>query len=275
MGFLRRNRFSVILILLVLIALGYFSYNAGRPGSEPNAGRYFVEALGPVQGVITSVGDFFESIWRRYFNLVQAAKENEKLALMVDQMRQELAQTDELKQENERLRALLSLEQRHELPVVAAQVVGGDPTGYFRTVLISRGALGGVEPLMPVVNAAGVVGRVIWASPNYAKVLLLTDKNSGVDVLVQRTRARGIITGMDQGMLEMKYILHTADVRAGDKLITSGAAGVYPKGMLVGYVTRAEQKGKGVFLDVQAKPAVDFNRLEDVLVILDRRELPE
>lgn len=275
MGFLRRNRFSVILILLVLIALGYFSYNAGRPGSEPKAGRYLVEALGPVQGALTSVGDFFESIWRRYFSLVQAAKENEKLSVMVEQMRQELAGAEELKQENERLRALLSLEQRHELPVVAAQVVGGDPTGYFRTVLISRGELGGVKPLMPVVNAAGVVGRVIWASPNYAKVLLLTDKNSGIDVLVQRTRTRGIVTGMDQDKLAMKYILHTADVRAGDKLVTSGAAGVYPKGLLVGYVTKSEHKGKGVFLDVEAKPAVDFNRLEDVLVILDRRELPE
>lgn len=275
MSFFRRNRFSLTIIILILSALAFFSYNAGRPGATPGVGRYLVEIIAPAQQVVTTVGDFFEDIWRRYFALVQAAKENEKLTVLVGQMRQELARMEEMRLENKRLRGLLSLEERSPEPLVAAQVVSGDPSGYFQTVMINRGANGGVAASMPVLNSAGVVGRVIWTSPSYAKVLLLTDHNSGVDVLVQRTRARGVVQGSGEDNLRLKYLLHSEDVRVGDKLVTSGSAGVYPKGLLVGYVISTKVTDKGVFLDVEARPAVDFNRLEDVVVILAGRKLPE
>jgi len=274
-SFFRRNRFSLTIIVLVLSALAFFSYNAGRPGASPGVGRYLVEIIAPAQKVVTAVGDFIENIWRRYFALVQAAKENEKLSSLVDQMRQEVATMEEMRLENKRLRGLLGLEERAPEAMAAAQVVGGDPSGYFRTVLIDRGDKGGVAATMPVLNAAGVVGRVVWTSPNFAKVLLLTDHNSGVDVLVQRTRARGVVQGAGRDLLKLKYLLHSEEVRPGDKLITSGVEGVFPKGLLVGYVLSAKATDKGVFLDVEARPAVDFNRLEDVVVILAGRKLPE
>lgn len=272
MGIFRRFRFALVMAALLMGALAFFSFNAGQEPSGTLAGRMLMEVVGPVQSAVTWVSDTIDRTVRHYFLLVRAARENEDLHRQVALMRQQLADLEEYRRENQRLRRLLALDERFEHPVAAAQVVGTDPTGHFRTVIINKGASGGVGQLMPVVAADGVAGRVIWASPHFAKVLLLTDPNSGVDVLVQRSRARGVVEGAGEGRLRLKYVLHTDDVVPGDQLVTSGAAGVYPKGLLVGVVTSTHQERPGVFLDVEAEPSVDFARLEEVAVVLKKPE---
>ena len=275
MNFFRKYRFPLIVGLFLLGALAYFSFSAGKGIERVPGGRYLLEVVGPGQRGVTAVGDWFNSVWRRYFALVQAAEENERLHRQLAALQQQVVDHDELKLANQRLKKLLNFKESLKYPIAAAEVVGADPSGRFRTVIINKGEADGVEPLMPVVNAQGAVGRVIWASPHYAKLLLLIDANSAVDVLVQRNRVRGIVEGGPGGVLRLKYVIHTDDVMVGDKLITSGAAGVYPKGVLVGTVSTVHKEKDGAFQRVEVSPAVDFGRLEEVLVILHRRRLDD
>ena len=275
MNFFRKYRFPIIVGLFVLGALAYFSFSAGKGVERIPAGRYLLELTGPVQRGITGVGEWFNSIWRHYFALVQAAEENDRLKKELAALKQRTVDRDELELANRRLKKLLEFKQNLDYPIVAAEVVGTDPSAQFKTVIINKGASHGVLPLMPVVCAQGAVGRIIWSSPHYAKLLLLIDPNSGVDVIVQRSRARGVAEGAPGGELRLKYLIHTEDVRLGDKVITSGAAGVYPKGVLVGTVSAVRQGEDGAFQRVQITPAVDFGRLEEVLVLLRRRQLDQ
>jgi rod shape-determining protein MreC len=122
-----------------------------------------------------------------------------------------------------------------------------------------------------VITPLGVVGQVVAVTPRTAKVLLLTDPNSGVDVLVQRTRARGIVSGSLGNGTVLKYVKRSEDVQEGDRLITAGTDGVFPKGMLVGTVIRASQPQLGLFQSIELLPAVQSARVEDVLVVAAER----
>jgi len=120
---------------------------------------------------------------------------------------------------------------------------------------------------MGVVTPLGVVGQVVSVTGRTAKVLLLTDPSSGIDVLVQRTRARGIVSGsLDYGTI-LKYVKRSEDVQEGDRLITSGIDGVFPKGLLVGTVTKARKQQLGLFQLIEVTPAVLASRTEEVLVV--------
>ena len=258
---------------LLLGGLTLFSLNAERDPEASVTGRLFLEIIGPAQKVVTLAGDAVGEIWDRYFALVHAAKANEELRRQVAYYRQQLTDLEELRLANQRLKSLLGLKERRDHPQVAAQVVGTDPTNHFRTVIIDKGQKDGVQTQMPVLHAQGVVGRVIWSSAHYAKVLLLIDPNAAMEVLVQRSRARGVVEGAGPDTLRLKYLLHHDDVSAGDRLVATGADGVFPKGALVGFVRSVKQEGKGVFQHVEVEPAVDFDRLEEVVVLLQRRDI--
>lgn len=275
MNFFRRYRFALVMAALLLGGLTLFSVNAGRDPSSSVTGRLLLEIMGPPQRAVSAVGEWIGGIWNRYFALVQVARQAEDLKRQVASYRQQLTDVEELRLANARLQALLSLKGQINAPQVAAQVVGVDPTNYFRTVIIDKGSSDGVDTQMPVVNAQGVVGRVIWASAGYAKVLLLVDPNAAMDVLVQRSRARGIVEGAGSDTLRLKYVLHAEDVGPGDRLVATGADGVFPKGMLVGLVRAVKQEGKGVFQLIEVEPAVNFDRLEEVVVILQRRDFDD
>jgi rod shape-determining protein MreC len=121
-----------------------------------------------------------------------------------------------------------------------------------------------------VISTDGVVGKLITVSPNASRVLLINDHDSGLDALDQRSRARGIVAGaMDDGLI-MKYVDRTGDVKPGDAVITSGMDGIFPGGLLVGQVVQVSQEGPGLFLNITIKPAVDFSKLEELLVLTER-----
>ena len=261
--------------VFLLGGLTLFSVNAGRELESSWLGRLILEVIGPAQEAVTSVGDHVGEIWDRYFALVRAARQNEELKRQVAIYRQQQTDVEELRLANQRLGKLLALKETNSTPQVAAQVVGTDPTRQFRMVIIDKGQNEGVRSQMPVINAQGVIGRVIWASRNYAKVLLLVDPNAAMDVLVQRSRARGVVEGAGSDTLRLKYVLHNDDVAAGDRLVATGADGIFPKGALVGLVRAIKQEGKGVFQNIEVEPAVDFDRLEEVIVILKRRDLDD
>lgn len=268
MGFFRRYRQTIIIAVILLGTLAVFSINASDPATDSFIGRAALEVVGPVQRSITWVGQKIDGVFNAYINLVNAAADNQRLSQEVARLRQEKAATEDLRLTNRRLRALLGLHQSKQWPTVAAEVVGADVTGHFRTVIINKGSNHGVGLHMPVMDMQGLVGRTVLVSPHYSKVLLLTDPNAGVDVLVQRNRSRGIVVGAGEQGLKLNYVESKNDLHAGDVLITSGVAGVFPKGLLVGSVTSVKSEGRGVFSQVKAEPAVDFRRLEEVLIIL-------
>jgi rod shape-determining protein MreC len=120
---------------------------------------------------------------------------------------------------------------------------------------------------MAVLAPAGVVGRVIVPSARTAKVQLLVDRNAAAGALVERSRAQGIVTGAGDDQLRLEYLSGSADVQVGDKLVTSGIDGIYPKGFVIGWIEKAERVG-GAYGTILVRPAVDFTSLEHVLVVL-------
>jgi len=119
-----------------------------------------------------------------------------------------------------------------------------------------------------VVNASGVVGRIVSVSPNYAKVLLIIDQNSAVDCLVQRSRDRGMVRGQSAQVCRLDYMVKSASVKEGDGVITSGLGRVFPKGLPVGTILNVKEGDGALFKEIAVTPAVDFSKLEEVLVIL-------
>lgn len=153
---------------------------------------------------------------------------------------------------------------------VSARVIAGDATPYFRTVTIDRGTADGVRRDSAVVSPDGVVGRVVGdPGPRAAKVQLLVDRTAAAGVLIERTRAAGVVRGdTDQALLRMEYVSTRDDVEPGDLVVTSGIDGIYPKGFPIGEVEDVRREPDGRNRTIYVRPKVDFNDLEDVLVIV-------
>ena len=145
-------------------------------------------------------------------------------------------------------------------------------------IVIDRGTSDGVQENMPVVTEKGLVGHVVEAGPNYAKVQLILDPRSSVGTLVQRAESRvvGIVEGdpANPTMPRMVNVPKNADIQEGDVIVTSGFGGMYPKGLIVGLVSSLENDEAGLLKIALLEPAVDFQRLEDVAVIVASREAP-
>ncbi len=157
-----------------------------------------------------------------------------------------------------------------EAPLQPAEVVGQDVSPWFRSVLIDRGRRHEVRSGMPLVTDRGVVGLVTATSPRASRAMLVLDRQSAVDAIVQRSRARGIVRGTGAEQLEFVFVVRGDDVRVGDVVITSGVGGVYPKGLRIGEVTALEVDEDRLLHTAAVEPAVDFGRLEQVFVMLRR-----
>ena len=150
---------------------------------------------------------------------------------------------------------------------MTASIIANSGSSWFKSCLLDKGSADGVRKGMAVVTPLGVVGQVVAVTARTAKVLLLADPNNGVDVLVQRTRARGIVSGsLDNGTI-LKYVKRSEDIQEGDRLVTSGFDGVFPKGIVVGTVIKARKQTLGLFQHIEVMPAVSLARTEEVLIV--------
>ncbi|MDH3392690.1 MAG: rod shape-determining protein MreC, partial [Desulfobulbaceae bacterium] len=175
---------------------------------------------------------------------------------------------------NVRLTKLLGLKKSLPPPTLTARIIGKDPSLWFKTVIIDRGSSDGVKQGMPVVTVEGIVGQIMSASPHYAKVLLASDPNSAIDVLVQNTRAQGIIKGNGTDY-QLHYVLRNWKITQGDAIVTSGLGGVFPKGLQVGTVTKVTESRRGMFQQIDIKPSVDFLQLEHLIIIMKENSLAD
>ncbi len=261
---------------LLLLSAHLLSIGTRPEGRAAGPIAAVLEVLRPPELAITRLAQGGTSIFKDYFDLVGARQENIRLRAELARLQTDRTRLAELEYENNRLGELLELKQALGMQAVAAPVIGSDATGLARTIVLGRGESSGVKTGMAVLSNQGVVGKVIAASPNAARVLLIEDHNSALDAIDQRSRARGILAGQVEGGLTMKYVERAQDVGVGDDVVTSGLDGIFPRGLLVGRVIRVERQGPGLFVNVEVVPAVEFRGLEQVLVLTETPpKLPE
>ena len=255
----------IVLIAVNIIGLSVTSRRSTSFGIE----RIALSAIAPFQELVTRSLRFTRDIWQQYFYLVTIARVNQVLLKELSQAVEDQNQWHETELANVRLRDLIDFQRNISERVVAAEVIGKDPSVWFKTVIIDKGEADGLARGLPVVIAQGIVGQVIEVSTHYSKVMLIVDSNSAVDALVQRTRARGVIKGESTDQCRLDYVLRKNDVRIGDTIVSSGLDGVYPKGLRIGLVSQVIEHDADIFHEVIITPFVDFEKLEEVLVILE------
>jgi rod shape-determining protein MreC len=264
---LRKYRTPLLAGCLILVALLLYSAHLRQRETTNVFERTVLGLTAPVQRGMDIFADGVAGVWSRFLGIFGNSPEVLRLSAENRRLRSELVQLTEVRLENERLSRLLAFREETESQAIPARVIAEDASSWFRTVLIDRGSQDGVREGMPVVVAEGVVGRVIKSASHESKVLLATDGSSAIAGLVQRTRARGICRGQGT-LLSFDFTMHWEEIEEGDLIVTSGTGGVFPKGLTVGTVSRVVSGGFGLFKSVEMTPAVDFYRLEEVLVLL-------
>jgi len=254
---------GVAVVLHVILISTQVTTATGMPVLRTVTFGAFSEVQRLLTGAVTGVQD----IWSGYVALRTVKDENEALRQQLQDLQIRLQQERALAQRTEDLRQLLELRQRAELETTAAEIIAGGASPEFRSVTIDKGTRDRLQADMAVLSPSGVVGRVILPSLRASTVQLLIDRNAAAGAILERTRAQGVVVGVGGDELRMDYVPGTADVRAGDLVITSGIDGIYPKGFVIGTVEAAE-RGPGTYHEIRVRPSVDFSRLEEVLVVL-------
>lgn len=265
--FLWRHRVVLTSGFLLLLALHLLSAGVAPGARAEKPSLALMWLLKPVQTVEANIADDTTGFVHDYFDLVNVRQENALLRKQVAALEGQRTRLAELEVENRHLSDLLELRDALAMRAVAARVIGADATELSRTLILSEGSRDGLRRDLPVISTEGVVGKLIAVAPNVSRVLLINDHNSGLDAFDQRSRARGIVAGLVSGALTMKYVDRTEDVKPGDAVVTSGMDGIFPRGLLVGQITRVSQEGPGLFLNVDIQPAANFQKLEQVLIL--------
>ena len=272
-----RRTLALLFVFVSVFCIIFFAAQ-GRFQTPALSGTAAVVAA-PFQKVVSWVGSQLNYVTSNIWEIVTVHEQNKMLKNEVAQLRIQNLQASEYAAENERLRALLGYKQAAlQFDLVAARVIGREADSWSRMVTIDRGTMDGIRDNMPVVTEKGLVGHVVEAGPNYAKVQLILDPRSSVGTLVQRADSRivGIVEGNPENptMPRMVNVPKNGDIVEGDVIVTSGFGGMYPKGLVVGIVQTLENDEAGLLKIAHLEPAVDFQKLEDVAVIVASREAP-
>jgi rod shape-determining protein MreC len=270
----RQMRFFLLLGCLLTAILILIISMAGRK-EFTSLHKFGLEVIGPVQSAISKASNYAGGFRKKYVDLLHVREENEQLRQELFQYKAANIEYREALATNVRLQKLLDLKESLPPPTLTAEIIGKDPSLWFRTFTINRGSSDGVQKGMPVVTVEGVVGQVLTSSPNYSKVLLATDPNSAVDVITQKTRVHGIVKGLGRDAFGLNYVLKSAVVEKEDFVLTSGLGGVFPKGLMVGTISEITKSRRGMFQKIEIMPAVDFSQLEHLIIIMKKDSLTE
>lgn len=263
------RRLKIILNIIVLL-IAFVSVASRSPRLERASlvEKTMIDVIAPIQRGVTSlrmsVGNFFN-----YYVLnINASQENVNLRREILDQKGELFKFQEIIEENKRLKKLLEFGSEISYRKILAQVASWDASSDFKVIRINKGLAHGVKLQSPVVTSKGLVGYVYRLTENFSDVLTIIDSNNRVDALIKRVRSHGIIEGDNDNKMLIKYISRSEPIVLGDTAITSGLGNVYPKGIMVGKITRIEREIYGITQDIQITPAVDFDRLEEVIILI-------
>jgi rod shape-determining protein MreC len=226
----------------------------------------------PVPKTVNWAGQSLSDIYHGYLDMRRSVAENLQLHRQIGQLTTENLRLRQSEGDLRRLRSLLGYTEQFTMPTTMADPVMLDTSGRFKSIILDRGSNSGIEVNDAVVNASGLIGRVVLTTKDMAKVQLVTDGNSSVGVLIDRTRRQGVLRGDGTAGAQLYDIPSLSDVLPGDVVMTAGIDGIYPKGIPVGVVTKAE-KGQDLFKTIVVRPSVDFGSIEEV-IILHTRKVP-
>jgi rod shape-determining protein MreC len=261
-----RQRPGVVLGGAILLHVVLISAQVNTASGLPVLQVVTFGSFSEVQRGTMAIFDGVRGMWSGYVALQEVQQENTALKQELQTLQVRLQQERAEAQRTDNLRQLLELRERAQLDTVAAEVIAGAANTDFRTVTIDKGTSEQLATDMAVISPAGVVGRVILPSRRASMVQLLIDRNAAAGALIERTRVQGVVVGIGDGLLRMQYVPGTADVKTGDLVVTSGIDGIYPKGFVIGTIDHAD-RGIGAYHEIVIRPAVDFTRLEEVLIV--------
>jgi len=268
------KKYRDIVIVLLALAVPFWFLRASMRDPKELSGpdRFIVRIATPVQYAAATLARGVSNLWGDYIYLVDVKDDNARLRSENARLREKVRKLESHEDENRRLRRLLDLKSSAKADVVSAQVIGKNTNEFFRVmrVTLDREARD-VGPNLPVLAADGVVGTTLKSAGDTVDVRLVVDAGSGVDVVVERTGARGFIRGVgdeSKYACEVQYVQRTDEVEVGDLLVTSGVGRRFPRGIPVATVTQVLKRDFGIYQQVIAAPAVDFSRLSEVLIVI-------
>src|SRR5688572_26540792 len=270
----RRPTLLFIVVLALLFLLMSVSSQTRYVGETRTLfERAVMTVFSPVPKFVNWVGTAAQDIHHGYIDMRRAVNENVELRRKVGSLTTENLKLRQSEGDLKRLRGLLAYAEKFDLQTSMAQTIMLDTAGRFKSIIIDQGSADGVMVNDVIANANGLVGRVVLTTNDLAKVQLVTDNNCSVGALVERTRRQGVVRGNGGNAIHMFDIASLADVQVGDRVLTAGIDGIYPKGIPIGVITKAEA-GQSLFKTIQVKSAVDFGTVEEVIVIHTRKVPP-
>ena len=268
------KRYRDVGIVIILLAVPFFFLRANmkRPENLNGLDRAVLRISAPIEFAASSLARGVSNLWESYVYLVDVKADNERLAYDNARLREQNHRLEQKETENRELRRLLQL--RESLPgdLVSAQVIGKDFTEFFRVtrVVLDRGSRN-IRPNMPVVSPDGVVGKVLRVAGDTIDLQLSVDAAFGIDVIDERTQARGFVRGTgdpSKYACKVENVDSRDEVEIGDLLVTSGKGKWFPKGLPVARVTKVVKREPGRDQEIEATPTVNFSRLDAVLILV-------
>jgi rod shape-determining protein MreC len=272
--YLKEYRFYISLGLFVLIPTLYLDTASRSPRDYHFYDRVLNTLLTPVQLTVHYLMDKTVDFTQSYLYLIHTKKINEDLLVENQKLFGELSSLKEASLENDRLKGLLDFRETHHLKTVTARMIARDVSVEYRSIRINRGENAGITKGMAVVTPAGIVGRVFRVTATTADVMTVVDLLSSIDSVIERSRVRGVVEGLTDETCSMRFTQRNDDIQVGDTLVSTGLGGIFPRGISVGTVIQVRKKTYGITQEVEVKPAVDFNKLEEVLVVTESQTTP-
>jgi len=272
MNLFKRLRDTVLVVLLLALPFFFLRSSIRRPEELNAVDRTILRVAAPLQYAAAALSRGISNLVGQYVYLVDVKADNDRLVYENARLRASQRELAASLAENRRLRRLLGLRDTVQRETVSALVVAKDTTEYFRVWHLTIDAPNAaVRPDMPVISLDGVVGTVLRVAGHDADVQLTVDSGFGVDVVVERTGARGFVRGSgdrSKYAVRVEYVPRSDLVEVGDLLVTSGVGCRFPKGIPVARISKVVRRDFGIYQTVEAEPSVDFSRLEEVLVVL-------
>jgi rod shape-determining protein MreC len=269
-----RQRVGWLFMTVTVMHLILISAQVQTRRGVPMLEEVIFGSMAEVQRVATGGIGEARGFWQSYLNLRQTGRENESLKQRVSQLEVALQRERALAGQTRVLQEMLDLKTETPFATTPAMVIASGASPEFRTMTLDKGSSQGLATDMAVLAPAGVVGRVILPTPRAAKVQLIIDRNAAAAGLVERSRAQGVVVGTGSDRMRFEYVPGTADLKVGDRVVTSGMDGIYPKGFVLGQIESIERSA-GEFSNVLIRPAVNLSALEAVLVVTSATEGPK
>jgi rod shape-determining protein MreC len=252
----------LLLLLFIILSLGLMTYQSKKEHILPL--RFLNNTLNGFHAIVNSVKDSATSPFKK---MLIREKENTRLKAELKRLLEEQQKYQEVLLENRRLRELLSLKEKEHGYVTAARIIARGADQWAKTFVLDKGLSDGVTKDMTAITPKGLVGKISGVSNSYSSLLLLTDLNFSTAVRLQESRREGIISGTGLRKCQLKYIPNEEEVKVGDIVITSGLDSLFPQGIPVGYISRIDKKGSGLFQNIEVTPLEDNAEIEEVAII--------